>query len=131
MYYRFMRCYSLTAIPDMDTSKVTNMSSMFNYCSSLTAIPRLDISKLDSGPGFSNCYSLQSLHFDPTAVNWAGCDVSLKDCSLGHQAIVSLFNSLPAITSQKELALTGNPGVSMLTEDEKAIAVEKGWTLTL
>jgi surface protein len=32
----FQNCSSLTTIPQLDTSSVTNMSSMFNYCYSLT-----------------------------------------------------------------------------------------------
>ena len=59
------------------------------------------------------------------------CEISLIDSSLGHTAIVAFFDSLPAITSEKAITLTGNPGVSELTDAEKAIATDKGWTLTL
>jgi len=92
----------------LDTSSVTSMSNMFNYCYSLAAIT------LDSG-----------------VTGWAGYDISLSGCSLGHKALVDLFNSLPTITSSKALTLTGNPGVSELTDAEKAIATGKNWTLTL
>ena len=44
---------------------------------------------------------------------------------------MDLFNSLPTITSEKTLTLTGNPGVSQLTAEEKAIATGKRWTLAL
>ena len=104
----FRNCYSLTAIPQMDTSSVTNMSSMF-----------------------SGCYSLTSIALDNTVTGWSGYAVSLQDCSLSHAAIVAFFNSLPTITSAKAITLTGNPGVSELTDAEKAIATGKGWTLTL
>lgn len=36
MRYMFRNCYSLTHVPDMDTSRVTNASYMFMECSSLT-----------------------------------------------------------------------------------------------
>ena len=128
----FNRCNSLTAIPQLDTSSVTNMSYLFSNCNSLTAIPQLDTSSVTSMSNlFSNCYSLASLVLKPSVTGWAGYAISLYGLSLGHQALVDLFNSLPTITSSKALTLTGNPGVLELTAEEKAIATGKNWTLTL
>lgn len=43
----FVNCSSITAIPLLDTSKITNMQSMFRSCSALTTIPaELDTSKV-------------------------------------------------------------------------------------
>ena len=42
----FVSCSNLTTIPLLDTSKVTNMDSMFVSCSNLTTIPLLDTSKV-------------------------------------------------------------------------------------
>ena len=132
MSYMFYSCYSLTAIPQLDTSAVTNMSYMFNYCSSLTAIPQLDTSAVTNmSYMFSGCYYLTAITLDNTVTGWAGYAISLSNCSLSHAAIVAFFNSLPTITSAKAITLTGNPGVSELTDAEKAIATGKGWTLTL
>ena len=80
---------------------------------------------------FTKCYSLTAITLDNTVTGWAGYAIYLRDCSLSHAAIVSFFNSLPTITSAKAITLTGNPGVSELTNAEKAIATGKGWTLTL
>ena len=132
MSYMFKNCSSLTAIPQIDTSAVTDMNSMFYYCYSLTAIPQMDTSAVTNMSSmFNNCYSLTSIAFNGSVTGWAGYAVSLQDCSLGHAAIVAFFNSLPTITSAKAITLTGNPGVSELTDAEKAIATGKGWTLTL
>ena len=128
----FRGCNSLTAIPQMDTSAATNMGSMFADCNSLTAIQQLDTSvATNMSSMFSNCNYLASIAFNDSVTGWAGYNVSIKDCSLGHEAIVAFFNSLPTITSAKAITLTGNPGVSELTDAEKAIATGKGWTLTL
>lgn len=114
------------------TNRVTSMDRMFSYCSSLTAIPQLGTGSVTKMSGmFSGCYSLCALTLDPSVTGWDGQAVSLSSCSLGHTAIVKLFNSLPTITSAKALNLTGNPGVSELTDAEKAIATGKNWTLTL
>ena len=40
----FRNCSKLTTIPLLDTSKVTDMGGMFNGCSSLTTVPQLDTS---------------------------------------------------------------------------------------
>ena len=128
----FRYCYSLTAIPQLDTSSVTNMGYMFCSCYRLTAIPQLDTSCVTSMSSmFYKCYSLTKLKFNPAVTGWAGYAISLLGCSLGHQALVDLFNSLPTITSPKALNIDGNPGVSELTDAEKAIATGKNWTLTL
>ena len=128
----FNGCYSLTAIPQMDTSAVTDMNSMFGGCYSLMAIPQIDTSAVTNMRFmFNNCNSLTAITLNNTVTGWAGYAISLINCSLSHAAIVAFFNSLPTITSAKAITLTGNPGVSELTNAEKAIATGKGWTLTL
>ena len=42
----FYGCKVLTNIPQLDTSKVTNMSYMFGSCSALTSVPQLDTSSV-------------------------------------------------------------------------------------
>ena len=128
----FYGCLSLTTIPQLDTSAATNMSNMFPNCYSLTTIPQMDTSAVtDMSNMFFNCNSLTSITLNNTVTGWAGYAISLSNCSLGHAAIVAFFNSLPTITAAKAITLTGNPGVSELTDAEKAIATGKGWTLTL
>ena len=58
----FRGCSNLTAIPLLDTSKVTNMYNMFDNCSSLTTIPQLDTSSAtDMSYMFDNCSSLTTI----------------------------------------------------------------------
>ena len=58
----FSHCYSLTNVPLFDTSKVTSMNSMFNCCASLTAVPLFDTSNVTNmGDMFSSCYSLTNV----------------------------------------------------------------------
>lgn len=128
----FTSCSNLTKLPALDTSKVTNFYNMFYGCSRLTEIPQLNLSGTTTfNNTFGNCYSLAKITFDPTIENWAGGAISLANAALDHAAIVGFFNSLPTITAAKAITLTGNPGVSELTDAEKAIATNKNWTLTL
>jgi hypothetical protein len=80
---------------------------------------------------FSYCNSLAKIALRPDITGWAGETIDLSDCSLLRDGIVNFFNSLPTITSSKAITLTGNPGVADLTADDKAIATNKNWTLTL
>ena len=58
----FELCSSLTSIPAMDTSQVTNMYAMCNSCSSLVTIPELDTSNVADMSGlFENCSSLVTI----------------------------------------------------------------------
>ena len=58
----FYNCYSLTAIPQLDTSLVTNMSNMFYNCYALTSIPQLNTSSVTNmSYMFYNCYSLTAI----------------------------------------------------------------------
>ena len=51
----FNNCYSLTTISELNTSSVTNMSSMFGNCYSLKTIPQLDTSSVNNmGSMFSS-----------------------------------------------------------------------------
>lgn len=59
MSYMFQGCTSLTTIPQLDTSKVTIMSYMFQDCTSLTTIPQLDTSAVTNMMNmFNSCTSL-------------------------------------------------------------------------
>lgn len=132
----FQFCESLRSIPPLDTSNVHQIGIMFNGCYSLLEIPQLNTMNLENSRGggdliIQNCYSLARVTLDPSVTGWAGTEISIKNASLNHQAIVDLFNSLPTITSTKNLDLSGNPGVTDLTDADKAIATNKNWTLSL
>ena len=58
----FTRCSSLTSIPQLDTSKVTDMGNIFENCSSLTSISPLDFSNVTNADSvFEGCSSLTSI----------------------------------------------------------------------
>ena len=87
----FYNCYSLTAIPQLDTSSVTNMNNMFNKCYSLTAIPLLDTSSVTSMSGmFYYCYSL-------TTANLKGVALA---CQLNNSALLSKDSLLYLINNE-------------------------------
>ena len=61
MNFMFYGCTSLTTIPQLDTSTVTNMNFMFYGCTSLTTIPQLDTSTVTNIIDmFRSCTSLSN-----------------------------------------------------------------------
>ena len=68
--FMFSGCSRLTTIPALDTSKVTNMSYMFNDCFKLTSIPTLDTSKVTNmGSMFKGCTNLTSIE----SIDFSSC----------------------------------------------------------
>ena len=127
MYAMFRNCTSLTAIPQLDTSKVTDMSATFNNCTSLTTIPQLDTSKVtDMSDMFYNCISLTKISM--LNIN-ARLDIS--DCTkMTREAIVEVLNNLKDLTGLISKTLTlGSTLLGKLTDEDKAIATNKNWTL--
>lgn len=62
MNYMFSGCYYLLAIPPLDTSKVTTMLRAFYRCESLLTIPQLDTSSVTHmGSMFYNCTGLTTI----------------------------------------------------------------------
>ena len=70
MSYMFSNS-TVTTIPQLDTSKVTNMSNMFNHCSNLTTIPQLDTSNCNNMSSmFASCNNLTTIpHLDTSKVS--------------------------------------------------------------
>jgi surface protein len=142
MQEMFEDCEFLTSIPQFDTSKVTNMKQMFYGCMRLVSLPKLNANNLKQTLFiFEKCYSLTefggfenlkvSLMVDPAA--------GTRVTKLNKQSILNVIDGLydwvtnPQGLNQSEWdespTITGALRVS-LTDEEIAIATNKGWTLT-
>jgi hypothetical protein len=124
--YMFQDCYSLTTIPQLDTSKGISFGWMFSRCESLTTIPQLDTSKgRDFGSMFYDCAKLTTLGgFVGLGKN---LDLSYSP-NLTHDSLMNVINNLATVTSSTTLTL-GSTNLAKLTDEEKKVATDKGWTL--
>ena len=139
----------------IDTRRVTSMQSMFQGCSFLTS---LDVSGFNTQNVttmygmFQNCSSLTSINlgneFDASKVMFAqnmfgGCtllktitgsiknlsiSLSLSDCPLDHDSAMRIINGLATVTTAQTLTLSSTTK-GKLSAAEKAIVINKGWTL--
>ena len=128
MYSMFNNCRSLTTIPQLDTSNVTDMGIMFNYCRSLTTIPQLDTSNVtDMGHMFNYCSNLKAIHMINMKVNF-NISASTK---FTREALLEIINNCYDLTTLNKTAkLTmGSTNLAKLTDEDKLIATNKGWTL--
>ena len=124
----FFRCKSLTSIPALDTSKVTDMRQMFYVCSSLTTIPALDTSSVTGSNYlndiFAGCSSLKTILMYGMRVNFSISSSTQFEAS----DLVTILNNLATVTSTRTLTM-GTTNLAKLTDEQKAIATNKGWTL--
>ena len=161
--------YRGTSIPELDTSKVTNMNYMFGYCSNLTS---LDLSNWDTSKVtnmnymFGNCSnltSLSSIRADSLSIpswespfgsatnsklvdfggfinlksSWDGIYCLDRLTALSHHSLVNILNGLYDFTGNGETPTSsqgkikfGSSHLANLSDEEKAIATNKGWVLS-
>ena len=123
----FSGCSQLTSVPRFNTSNATTMSNLFYSCSQLESVPKLDTSSVTSaGSMFFGCGKLTNLG------GFIGLKVSL-DLSgsplLTKESLLNVINEAADVTSSPRTLTLGSTNLAKLTDEEKAIATNKGWTL--
>lgn len=151
----FRLCYSLRDI-NLDGIKTTGSSlqNMFNGA----GIRAIDIETMSTATGMftgantlmslrcrglntwtangvSDLHGLQLLELDPTVENFTSSEtisgttrgINIRQANMTRKNLIKLFNSLPTV-SGLILYCSGTPGYSSLTDADKAIAEDKGWT---
>ncbi len=125
----FSGCYSLKEAPQIDTSNGTGFISMFSSCYSLKEIPQIDTSK---GTNFTNIFSSCNALVNIKGINRIMGNQSVSSSVfLNHSSLLKILNALVDLTGQTTQKLTlGATNLAKLTDEEKAIAIEKNWTLS-
>ena len=129
MEYTFQSCSQLTSlnVSNFNTTNVTGMNSMFYGCSQLTSLDlsSFDISNVtDMGGMFIDCSAL--IELDSMQNISTGLDLS--STILDATSLLDVINNLATISTNKKLTL-GSTLLAKLTEDQIAIATNKGWTV--
>ena len=128
MMWAFYGCSALTEIDGLDTRSITSASELFHGCSSLTAIySTLDFSNVTSqiDTTFTSCKSLVEVRFAGTI----NVDVAMNGCpKLSVDSLLSLLNAL-CENAQDLTCKIGSTNLGKLTDEQKAIATNKGWEL--
>lgn len=125
----FSYCRTITEVPVIDmTAAATNSSAMFRDCYILVTIEKLIVASGNNynSTMFQSCRSLQNLVIEGT-IGQNGFDVHWST-QLSHDSLMSIINALKSGVSGLTVTL-GSANLAKLTDAEKAIATEKGWTL--
>lgn len=126
----FRGCISLTEIPQIYTSNAISFQNSFLSCSSLISIPLLDASNVTNMlETFGHCSALEN--FGGLKNIKVGFSLS-SSTKLTHESLMNVINNLYDLASNglsvQTLSL-GATNLEKLTDEEKAVAVDKGWTL--
>ena len=117
-------------IPSLDFSAASNISNIFAGCSFLETIDEIIVSSTTPafGNAFHGCSNLKNLtitgELAKSGSNFAPCT------ALTHDSLMSIINALKTYTSGTYSINLGSTNLAKLTDAEKAIATEKGWTLS-
>ena len=108
-------------------SSITDARNMFNNCRALESIEKLDFSNVDyTSHIFDNCAAITTLG------GFAGlkANLDLSQCTtLTKESLLNVINEAADVTSSPKTLTLGTENLNKLTDEEKAIATNKGWTL--
>ena len=133
----FYYCSSLKYAPSLNTSNVTQISGMFTLCNSLISVPLLDCSNVTSIYnvfGYSDIKTLTDLGgFKNLKINFTNGLNHLPNLTV--QSLMDVINNLYDFRANGDSTTTrtlqlGTTNLNKLTDEQKAVAVNKGWSLT-
>lgn len=139
-----IECNSLFELPQLNTSKVTNMNNMIRNCAKLVTIPQLVAGKvtnlsynfyfLNALQNFGGLLNIGEAYLTTSSTNYSNYKYDLSSCTtLTHDSLMNVINGLYDIASagvQPQQLILGTENLKKLTDEEKAMATNKGWTLS-
>lgn len=117
----FNYCSQLKTLPLMDLTQCTMFSVI--GCTYLESIPAYDLSNITS-INLSRLYRLKEIHATGMKVSF---NIS-SSTNFTNEALVEILNNLATVTTTQTLTM-GATNLAKLTDSDKAIATDKGWTL--
>ena len=127
-YYTFADCTSIEIIEDIGLP-AGGYYNTFRGCQNLHTIEKIRVlpDTLFNSASFGSCKELQNITFEGT-IGQNGLIVS-ESKKLTHDSLMSIINALETKTSSGFTVTLGSTNLAKLTDAEKAIATQKGWTL--
>ena len=140
----FQYAQGLETIPQIDMSNVENVRSMFYLCSRLKSLPKLNWQKVNNiYTTFQNCGQLVDLGgfenlgmaYETTKdANYTFYSLKFQQSyNLTHDSLMNVINNLYDIKTKgckpQQLVL-GSDNLAKLSEEERNIAVSKGWSIS-
>ena len=132
----FKYCTSLTTIPPLNTSNVTDISNMFYNCGALESIPLLDCGNVTRAGIIINPNHIgDQIHLTDMG-GFKNIKVWFdiqKAPNLTVQSLMNVINNLYDFIGNGESTTSsvrmGETNLTKLTDEQKAVATNKGWEL--
>lgn len=121
-------CHNLKEINNLIIPNATNYNNGFSGCYTLEKINKINISGITSPISmFSNLYNLKHINFEGEIIG----NISFTNCvKLEHDSMLNILNHLKDLTGLTAQKLTLGSNLKRLSDEEKAIAINKNWTLS-
>lgn len=121
----------ITHLPSIDLRAATRTSNIFGYMNRLEIIDELKVAETTPFQNcFNSCTNLKEIRFTGTigqnGLNFTSCTL------LSHDSLMSIINALKNYsqdTSETWTVTLGADNLAKLTDDEKKMATNKGWSL--
>lgn len=136
--YQLTGSWSLKQLPKLNLSSSRN-NSLENFFTSGSSLYPTDLDLSDNttlkklgiyGSSSHRVDGLKSLIVSNQApFDGTSPQINISYTGLDKTALINLFNSLPTVSNGQTISIIGCIGASSLTNDDKAIATNKGWTL--
>lgn len=121
----FQSLDNVTTIPLINIPNVTTLNSAFEYCKKLTTVEAIDVSNVvNLSYMFSSCPALKT-------VLMYGMKTTFQinsSTQFEREDLLTILNNLAAVTTTQTLYM-GTTNLAKLTDEDKAIATNKNWTL--
>ena len=123
--YTWSGCISLLTIPPFNFGSAVDISGCFNDCMSLTTLPYMNLASVTNATNaWAGCINLTILG----GFGAISTDFSLSDSTLlTVDSLMNVINQAGTVTG-KTMTL-GSENLAKLTDEQKAVATNKGWTL--
>lgn len=122
-------------IRDMQVGKIISFNNAFRGCTKMTLLTAeqgyFDVSEMTQAGSsvvnpFFKCVSLTTL----SGFRGLSVDFVLSDCNaLTHDSLLNVINEAADVTASPKTLTFGSTNLAKLTDEEKAIATNKGWAL--
>lgn len=124
----FCNCRSLEEFPDyLDTSSCDTLWDTFYGCSSLSRVAEIDCTNLKIwNTVFNGCTAVT----DMGGFRNISISMDVSPCSnLTVDSLMNIINKAADVTSAPKTMTLGAANLAKLSDEQKAIATNKGWTL--
>lgn len=137
----FKSCSVLTEGPNWDFGNAVNVKNLFAFCQALTTIPRYNFSNVNDIGEFFGYYgdevpSLVNLGgFEGLKIDWNDGNGLDRCPNITYESIMNVINDLYDFRGNgdndiiRTLKINTNT-MAMLSDEDKQIAINKGWMLT-